>query len=230
MPLPIAKPFWYAITPDDSDDRRWRTHVAAVLAARPEVVQYRNKAADWSLRQQQAEWLVARAHEEGVTLVIINDDWQLAQALGAGVHLGREDRSVAEVRAQLGPQVVIGASCYDSHARAIEAVAAGASYVAFGAIFPSRTKPNARHVAPQIFRETATLGVPRVAIGGVTLERVPELLALGVEGVAVIGDLFARGTVAAIAARARAWRALFDRYQEAATSREPRAGEENGRE
>ncbi|GLW60270.1 thiamine-phosphate synthase [Hydrogenophilus thermoluteolus] len=225
-----ARPFWYLITPDDPDGAQWRARVAAALEARPDWVQYRNKAATLSERQKEAEWLCARAAAAGVAVVVINDDWRLAQSLGVGVHLGQGDGSLTEARQRLGPQAVIGASCYASRLRAEAAVAEGASYVAFGAVFLSQTKPGAQTAPLSLFAATRALGVLRVAIGGVTLARVPELLAAGVDGVAVIADLFAQPSLSAVAVRAAAWREAFDRWQCDCPSQqiEPKRGAEDG--
>src|SRR6185312_14152545 len=101
--------------------------------------------------------------------LIVNDDVALAFAVGAaGVHLGRDDDDVAAARAALGAGAIIGVSCYDSLERARAAAAAGADYVAFGAFFPSPTKPQAVRASLDLLRQSATLGVPRVAIGGIT--------------------------------------------------------------
>ncbi len=203
MILPV--PFWYLITPDDPDDARWRERVAAALPARPDLVQYRNKAASPQVQRAQVRWLVKSARAFGI-LPIVNDDVALAAELGASAHLGRDDGDLAAARARLGPGAMLGASAYDSLARAEAAVAAGASYVAFGAVYPSGTKPNAVRAPLSLFVKARRLGVPLVAIGGVTLDRVPELLAAGADGVAVIGDVFAHPDVAA---RARAWGQAF---------------------
>ena len=141
--------------------------------------------------------------------LIVNDDVALAAAIGAaGVHLGEEDGDIAAARAQLGAQAIIGASCYDAHARAERAVAAGASYVAFGAFFPTTSKVTTRRAKPALLAEAAALGVPRVAIGGITPDNMGPLVAAGADLVAVIGGVFeASDPVAA----AQAYRSGFDR-------------------
>ncbi len=189
----------------------------AALAARPDVVQYRNKRTSPEGRGLQARWLVHKARAMGVE-PIINDDVALAAELGAGVHLGRDDGDLLAARAQLGARAIIGASAYASLACAQAAVAAGASYVAFGAVYPSATKPHAVRAPLALFAQARSLGVPLVAIGGVTLERVPELLAAGADGVAVIGDIFAHEDVAG---RARAWGEAFAAYREGNRSLRP---------
>ena len=135
---------------------------------------------------------------------IVNDDVELALAVRAdGVHLGREDGDLAAARARL-PGRLLGASCYDRPELARRAVAAGADYVAFGSVFPSPTKPAADRAPLALF--ALELGVPKVAIGGITLENAPQVLAAGADCVAVITDLFDAPDVAA---RARAYGRLF---------------------
>jgi thiamine-phosphate pyrophosphorylase len=123
--------------------------------------------------------------------LVINDDWALAAAVGAaGAHLGEDDGEIALARHELGPDAIVGASCYDQARLARQAVFAGASYVAFGAFFPSPTKPNARRAGPALLQETAALGVPRVAIGGITPDNARPLVAAGADLVAVISGVF----------------------------------------
>ena len=201
-PLPPTARGLYLITPEEPDTARLLARVAAVL---PQTtwLQYRQKGADGARRHAQAAALQA-----GVPL-IVNDDVALAAAIGAaGVHLGEEDGDIAAARAQLGAQAIIGASCYDAHARAERAVAAGASYVAFGAFFPTTSKVTTRRAKPALLAEAAALGVPRVAIGGITPDNMGPLVAAGAELVAVIGGVFeAADPVAA----AQAYRSEFDR-------------------
>lgn len=108
----------------------------------------------------------------------------------AGVHLGRTDEAIALARSRLGADRVVGASCYNQFELAEQAVRAGASYVAFGAMYPSATKPNAVRAGLDLFAKAHDLGVPAVAIGGITLERVPELMKAGAHAVAVVNGLF----------------------------------------
>lgn len=210
MPMPPAiAPSWgrglYLITPDDADTPRLLARVAAVL---PEaaLLQYRNKTADAALRRTQAEALAALCRDHGVPLVI-NDDAALALEIGAaGVHLGEDDGDVAAARAALGEAAIVGVSCYDEPSRARAGAGAGASYIAFGAFFPSGTKPNARRATPGLLRDSADLGLPRVAIGGITPDNARGLVDAGADLLAVIGGVFeAPDPVAA----ARAFRALF---------------------
>lgn len=178
----------YAIT----DGPRPDLHLAvrAALAGGAAVVQYRDKTFEHDRRLQEASLLSELCAEYGVPL-IINDDPQLALACGAaGVHLGSEDAEPAVARSLLGQDSIIGVSCYDSLERARAAVAQGADYVAFGAFFPSSTKPNARCAPVALLQESRTLAVPRVAIGGISPDNAPALIAAGADCVAVISALF----------------------------------------
>lgn len=180
----------YLITPDEADTARLLARTGPLLGAGIALLQYRNKRADAALKQEQARALQALCKQAGVAL-IINDDVLLARASGAaGVHLGEDDGDIAAARRLLGPDAIIGASCYDDLRRAQRAVAAGADYVAFGAFFPSTSKATTRRASTQLLHDSAPLGVPRVAIGGITVDDAPALVAAGAELIAVIGGVF----------------------------------------
>jgi thiamine-phosphate pyrophosphorylase len=181
--------------------------VKAALAGGASAIQYRNKSDDQQLRTQQAEQLLAlcRAYD---ALLIINDDVDLARRLGAdGVHLGREDMPLPEARTVLGQGALIGVSCYDSLARAIEAHGGGADYVAFGSFFPSAVKPETVRAPRELLREArGVLDLPVVAIGGITQHNAHLLIEAGADAVAVISALF---HVPDTRAAAQAFAALF---------------------
>lgn len=108
----------------------------------------------------------------------------------AGVHLGKTDEPIAQARSRLGAKWMVGASCYNWFDFAEQAVRDGASYVAFGAMYPSSTKPNAVRAELDLFSKARVLNVPTVAIGGITIDRVPELIKAGAHAVAVVNGLF----------------------------------------
>jgi thiamine-phosphate pyrophosphorylase len=116
-----------------------------------------------------------------------------------GVHIGEDDGDIAAARWRLGPDRILGVSCYDDFARAETAVAAGADYVAFGSFFASTVKPAARRADVRLLERARSLGVPVVAIGGITSENASELFAAGADAVAVISDVFDARDVAAAA-------------------------------
>jgi len=180
----------YAITPDTDNSEQLIEQVSAALDGGARILQYRNKGSDAVRRLWQANILKSLAQSRGA-IFIVNDDVALAEAIRAdGVHLGRDDDAIAAARARLGEAAIIGASCYNSLELARSAVAAGASYVAFGAVFASGTKPGAVHAPLSLFADAATLGVPRVAIGGITADNAGQVVAAGADAIAVIGGLF----------------------------------------
>ena len=198
----------YLVTPELADTDALLGAVACVLSARPAIVQYRSKLVDPVVRREQASRLLALCRQARIPLVI-NDDLALALEIDAdGAHLGRDDGDLAGARKALGPARILGASCYGEWARAEAAVAAGVDYVAFGAMFPSSTKPQAP-LAPleMLTRAKAEFGLPVAAIGGITLDNAPLLIAAGADLPAVISDVFSAPDPAA---RAAAYAGLFD--------------------
>ena len=180
----------YLLTPDEPDTGHLLARLGPVLATGPALVQYRNKAADPALRARQARALLAACRAAGVPL-LVNDDWRLAAEIGAdGAHLGQDDGDLALARATLGPTAILGASCYADLERGRVAAEAGASYLAFGAFFPSATKPGARRAHPSLLREAARFGLPRVAIGGLSPDNAAPLVAAGADLLAVVGAVF----------------------------------------
>jgi thiamine-phosphate pyrophosphorylase len=163
--------------------------VAAAIRGGAAVVQYRDKnPIDAVLLARE---LVKLCHRRDVPL-IINDDVELAVQTGAdGVHLGKEDGHIAEARKRLGANAIIGVSCYDSVARAIEAEREGATYVAFGRFFPSSSKPLAAPAQIETLRQAKrALRIPIVAIGGILPDNGAPLLEAGAGVLAVIGGIF----------------------------------------
>lgn len=200
----------YAITdPGLLPGTRLLPAVREALAGGATLVQYRNKQADAGTRLREATALAQLCRDAGA-IFLVNDDVGLALACGAhGVHLGQQDGAVDAARARLGGAAVIGQTCHASLALALAAEAAGASYVAFGRFFPSRTKPLAPPAAPSLLAEARPrLRIPVVAIGGVTVENAPGLITAGADAVAVIHALFSADD---IAARARAFVAAINR-------------------
>ncbi|HEU4813806.1 MAG TPA: thiamine phosphate synthase [Xanthomonadaceae bacterium] len=192
----------YLLTPDEPDTARLLARTAPLLE-HVAWLQYRNKTASAGLRRRQAEALASLCATAGRPLVI-NDDAALAVAVdAAGVHLGEHDADPRDARRLLGASTLIGVSCYDSLERAEAAAAAGADYLAFGAFFPSPTKPGARRAVPALLQAAARLGLPRVAIGGITPDNAPALVAAGADLVAVISGVYdAADPVAAASAYA----------------------------
>lgn len=182
----------YAVTPDLADTVVLLAKARAALAGGARLVQYRNKTTDDNLRREQATALRALCRRHGAIL-IINDHVELALALDAdGVHVGADDIAVADARTRLGEGKIIGVSCYDDLLRAQVAAAQGADYVAFGSFFASSVKPDAVRAPLSILQAAKRqLGLPVVAIGGITLDNAGGLIEAGADAVAVMSALFA---------------------------------------
>jgi thiamine-phosphate pyrophosphorylase len=180
----------YLVTAETEDTDGLCHQVDAALRGGAVLVQYRNKHAAASFRRKQAQALQEVCADHRVAF-LINDDMQLALQLKAdGVHVGRRDASVAQARAVLGAAAIVGASCYDSLDQARRAREEGATYIAFGAFHASATKPDARQAHPDVLQQAATLGLPRVAIGGIRADNARDLIAAGADLVAVVSDIF----------------------------------------
>ena len=186
----------YAVTPEASDAVE---KVRLALEGGVALLQYRRKGRD--LAEARAVAALARRH---AVPLIVNDDVELALELDAdGVHLGRDDIDLRTARRRLGGRI-LGASCYDDPELARRAVEAGADYVAFGSVFASTTKPAAVRAPLALF--ATRFGVPLCAIGGITLENAPAVLAAGADLLAVVSDLF---DAPDIRARAVQYQGLF---------------------
>ena len=137
---------------------------------------------------------------------IVNDSVSLAKRLGAdGVHLGQSDGDPREARAILGPSIQIGVTCHASRHLAMEAGEAGADYVAFGAFYPTTTKPSKHRPEPGILSWWASLfEIPCVAIGGITPDNAWPLVEAGADFLAVCNAVWGKddpaGEVAKFAA------------------------------
>ena len=192
----------YAITPDESDTLELLRKVRLALKGGAGVLQYRNKIADETRRLEQTRALRELTQKFSVPL-IINDDAQLAQRVDAdGVHLGREDSSVAEARALLGSGKLIGVSCYNQLSLAHNAVHQGADYVAFGSFFPSAVKPGAVVATLDLLHQARSeISVPLVAIGGITAHNGAQLLEAGADALAVISAVFGAADIQEAARR-----------------------------
>jgi thiamine-phosphate pyrophosphorylase len=130
---------------------------------------------------------------------IVNDSMALARRIGAdGVHLGQSDGDVREARALLGPSAQIGRTCHDSRHLAMDAGEAGVDYVAFGAFYPTTTKPSHYRPDPPILTWWSTLfEIPCVAIGGITPDNAKPLVEAGADFVAVCQAVWGKDDPAA---------------------------------
>lgn len=176
----------YLISPPTLSDGFERALEAALEPGLAAAFQLRLKGAEDADVLRWAERLrpLCRASDVGF---IVNDRADLAAQAGAdGVHLGQGDGSVAAARAVLGRDAEIGVTCHASRHMAMEAGEAGANYVAFGSFFPSATKASEHRPDAQILEWwSAVFVLPCVAIGGITPENAPPLVAAGADFLAV---------------------------------------------
>jgi len=180
----------YAIT--QTDGKNSETIIQQVLSAIKggvSVIQYRDKNPDDFVYLAKELLAICKHHQ---VPLIINDDADLAHQIGAdGVHIGKDDGGIAAARKILGPNAIIGLSCYDDINCALQAQANGVDYVAFGRFFPSSSKPLASPAHCETLHQARQhINIPVVAIGGILPENGKQLLDAGADVLAVIGGLF----------------------------------------
>ena len=172
----------------------------AAIAGGARMVQLREKTWPSGQLLPLAERLRTRCRQSGVTFVM-NDRVDLAVVLEAdGVHLGQDDLPPRLARPLLRPGMILGVSTH-SVEQARRAQADGADYVAVGAMFPTRTKPDFELVGPALVRAVRSeIRVPLVGIGGITPQNAGEVIRAGADGVAVISAVCAAPDPAAASA------------------------------
>jgi thiamine-phosphate pyrophosphorylase len=165
--------------------RPWREVLRAVLAGGAAAIQIREKRLADRVLLARAREAVAAAHEAGA-LAIVNDRPDLAVLAAAdGVHLGQDDLAPEEGRRTVGPNRLVGVSTH-SLAQALAAAVAGADYIGCGPMFQSTTKPQEAIPGPALCAEvTAQVGLPVMAIGGITPANAAQALAAGARWLAV---------------------------------------------
>jgi thiamine-phosphate pyrophosphorylase len=180
---------------------------AALSAGPVAAFQLRVKGMDEHALARLAEPL-QRICADADTAFIVNDSVALAKRLGAdGVHLGQKDGDARAARDVLGPSVQIGVTCHDSRHLAMEAGEKGADYVAFGAFYPTTTKPSEYRPDPRLLSWwTSLFEVPCVAIGGITPANAAPLITAGADFIAVCNAVWASGDPASEVAK---FEALF---------------------
>lgn len=164
------------------------------------ILQLREKGLPQDAFLEEAIQVKALCRKYGVPL-IINDNVDVALASGAdGVHVGLEDTPVAEIRRRAGKDFLIGATA-KTVPQARLAEQSGADYLGVGAVFPSPTKSNALRITTEKLREIcASVSIPAVAIGGISLSNVMQLQGGGMRGIAVVSALFGAENISEAAA------------------------------
>ncbi|OBY73907.1 thiamine phosphate synthase [Acinetobacter gyllenbergii] len=199
----------YLITNDDPIQLLLEKLDVALATGQIAILQYRRKKiakADQPLEVEKIKALCERRQ----TPFVINDDLALAEQFGLGVHLGQSDGEISDAATRLPSGVIIGRTCLNSLELAEKAIADGATYVAFGAVYATSTKPEAGNVGIEVIKQAKQkFAVPICAIGGLTVENSQVVIEAGASLCAVISDILGRST-AEIPARVHAWAMLFD--------------------
>ncbi|MEX2214359.1 MAG: thiamine phosphate synthase [Phycisphaeraceae bacterium] len=177
--------------------RSWKDVLAAALDGGADCIQLREKELDAGWLMERASFIVEQCRSRAS--VIINDRPDIALLSGAdGVHLGQTDLSVAHVRRLAGKQLLIGVST-SNLSQAKRALAEGADYCGVGPMFATTTKHKPVLAGPDYLRQYLEWNrLPHLAIGGITAENLPELVAAGVQGIAVSSSVCGAADPAAV--------------------------------
>jgi thiamine-phosphate pyrophosphorylase len=199
----------YLITNDDPIELLLAKLEGAMATYEVAVLQYRRKkVTDEAARAYEIGYMKHLCAQYKVPFVI-NDDLDAAVEYGVGVHLGQSDGSIVEAVQRLPKGVLIGRSCNNSIELAEQAIADGANYVAFGAIFATETKPEAGNIGLDTLKlAKEKLNVPICAIGGLTVENGAEVIAAGADLCAVVSDVLGR-PMSTVGQRVFDWSELF---------------------
>ncbi|MBJ9935158.1 thiamine phosphate synthase [Acinetobacter pittii] len=198
----------YLITNDDPIQLLLEKLDAALATHQVAILQYRRKKIDKADQPAEVEQIKLLCEKYQVPFVI-NDDLKLAAQFGLGVHLGQSDGEITDAKSQLPEGVIIGRTCLNSLELAQKAIADGATYIAFGAVYATSTKPEAGNVGIEVIKQAAAqYDLPICAIGGLTVENSQPVIEAGADLCAVISDILGRST-AEIPARVQAWAQLF---------------------
>ncbi len=181
----------YAITGSFSSPNNLIENVEQVIQGGAVMIQYRDKTSLPTVQLEIARQLLVICNSHSIPL-IINDNIELAKLVGAqGVHIGKDDSDLAEAKACLAPNSIIGVTCYNDLNNALKADKQGASYVAFGRFYPSKSKPDAPTADLDILVQAKkSVSIPITAIGGISAENGSELIEKGADLLAVIETVF----------------------------------------
>ncbi|ENV34039.1 thiamine phosphate synthase [Acinetobacter gerneri] len=198
----------YLITNDDALPLLLEKLEVALATQKIAILQYRRKKVA-KIDQANEVKLIKQLCEKYQTPFVINDDLDLAEQFGLGVHLGQSDGEIVDAKARLPQGVIIGRTCLNSLELAEKAIADGASYVAFGAIYATSTKPEAGNIGLDAIKNAAEkFDLPICAIGGLTVENSKIVIESGADLCAVISDILGK-SVQDIPERVQAWAQLF---------------------
>ena len=165
-----------------------------ILECGVKFFQFRSKKA---VKNEKLASEILNLCEKFGTKFIVNDDVKFAKKIGAkAVHLGKDDEGIKEAFEILGKDAYVGVSCYNDINLAINAAKNGASYVAFGSVFTSPTKPNAPKCGPNVVKEAKQiLNLPVCVIGGINETNIGSLSYVKPDLIAVISAIYKDGDI-----------------------------------
>ncbi|SDB89628.1 thiamine phosphate synthase [Acinetobacter boissieri] len=199
----------YLITNDDPIEQLHSKLDAALATGHIQILQYRRKKTPLTQQPEEIASIKAICDRYAVPFVI-NDNIELAAQFGLGVHLGQSDGEIQDAKEKLPQGVIIGKTCSSSLEFAEKAVRDGATYVAFGAIYSTLTKPEAGCIGIEILKQARQrFALPICAIGGLSVENSKDVIEAGADLCAVITDVLAQD-INHVAARVNAWAAQFN--------------------
>ena len=169
-------------------------YVREILECGVKFFQFRSKKA---VKNEKLASEILNLCEKFGTKFIVNDDVKFAKKIGAkAVHLGKDDEGIKEAFEILGKDVYVGVSCYNDINLAINAAKNGASYVAFGSVFTSPTKPNAPKCGLEVVKEAKQiLNLPVCVIGGINETNIGSLSHAKPDLIAVISAIYKNGNI-----------------------------------
>jgi thiamine-phosphate pyrophosphorylase len=177
----------YVLSGGCSSECAFVERVQSLIEAGVHMIQLRDKTLDDRTLLARARLLRRTIDESSaLPLLIVNDRPDIAVLSRAdGIHVGQEELEVRDVRRIVGPQMLIGVSTHNIQ-QARQAVLDGASYIGCGPTFPSGTKQFDDFPGLDFLRQVAAeISLPAFAIGGITVENLPQVLATGISRVAV---------------------------------------------
>ncbi|MGG7072735.1 thiamine phosphate synthase [Campylobacter sp. 9BO] len=185
----------YALSDDIlSPDELIINHAREILKSGVKLYQYRCKKENKNVKI--AQELLSLCQKFGAKF-IINDDVEFAKKIGTNaVHIGKDDDSLIKAHEILGKDAFVGVSCYNDLDLALKAEQNGASYAAFGAVFPSLTKPNTTSVSLEMIKKAKQiLKIPVCVIGGINASNIAQLIELQVDYIAIVRAIYEPNTI-----------------------------------
>jgi len=182
----------YPITPQlNNNEITYLDNINKVISSGIKIIQFREKSISQTKKKKLVNEIYKTCIANNVQL-IINDDHELLKYYeGAGLHLGDGDLNIIEARKKYGENIIIGVSCYNSLENAFISQESGADYVSFGAVFPTKSKNNAKKCSLQIMKNAKVkLKIPICLIGGIMRNNILDVIKYEPDMIGIISGIF----------------------------------------